>query len=140
MHYSTLVKWQQHSYSGALKAANAAVSISQINDLAEARVAAMCKGGYILRGLEKDNRGGDRSTPKALWGAPSPYQTEVKAAGLAEENARRWQVMSWAYKPEDALTPYCKKQRDEGRTHGQKLEEAVDAKIGGQRKFVARGY
>lgn len=95
-------------------ARQSAAAMSEINDLAEARVTAMCKGGYILRGLERDSAGRNNTLQPVR--NLSPYRKELVAAGLDDVAAHRWQTMSWAWKPEDALTPYCREQRERGKT------------------------
>lgn len=99
-------------------ARQAGESLHEINNLAEARVMAMCKGGYILRGLERKQ--GFASKPlhslQPAENVVSPYKQELLSAGLGDDTAHRWQIMSWAWKPENLVTPYCHHQREIGRT------------------------
>jgi len=94
-------------------ARQAGESLHDINNLAEARVMAMCKGGYILRGLDR-GKPGPKLDNSML--SNSAYRDELVNAGLEPMTAYRWQVMSWAWKPENQVTPYCHKQREIGRT------------------------
>lgn len=98
-------------------ARQAGESLEQINNFAEGRVMAMCKGGYLLRKLDKSKGGRpSENSPQAEGSFASPYRYEVVAAGLSEPTAERWQIMSWAWVPENLVTPYCHKQRGDGKT------------------------
>src|SRR6516162_5118215 len=69
-------------------------SLEQINDLAEGRVMAMCKGGYLLRDLERAKTG-----PKVTSHAAnqlSAYRRALIDSGMEKDTAARWQIMSWA--------------------------------------------
>ena len=97
-------------------ARQAGQSLEQINDLAEGRVMAMCKGGYILRGMEKSKGGRPEENCSDALNSLSPYRQTIIEAGLNFEMASRWKTMSWAWKPENLVTPYCHHQREIGRT------------------------
>jgi hypothetical protein len=58
------------------------------------RVEAECKGGSILRDIERNP--GDRTTSSDGQMRLTPYQRELSEAGLKGDTAHRWQVMSWA--------------------------------------------
>jgi len=96
-------------------ARQAGESLHEINNLAEGRVMAMCKGGYILRGIARE-KGGRPQNSLQDETSLSPLQAQLQEAGLDRTTAYRWQIISWAWKPENVVTPYCVKQREIGRT------------------------
>jgi hypothetical protein len=52
----------------------------------------MCKGGYLLRGLERSKGGRPvENTPKPS-DSFSPYKQALTDAGLGQDNAERWQT------------------------------------------------
>jgi hypothetical protein len=56
------------------------------------------KGGYILRGLERNaGPGRGKKNPQGAESfSPSPYKQAITEAGLGQDTAERWQIMSWA--------------------------------------------
>ena len=67
-------------------ARQAGQSFEQINDLAEGRVMAMCKGGYILRGMGRSRLAGRpaENSPKPS-DILSPYKSAMTEAGLGQD-------------------------------------------------------
>ena len=76
----------------------------KINDIAEAKVRAECKGGLLLRDIERGQ--GERNDLTSSDDAKklSPYQAALTDAGLRYDASHRWQVMSWL--PADELETY----------------------------------
>jgi hypothetical protein len=79
----------------------------QLNDIAEAKVRAEEKGGWL-------RSAGERTDVTAVQAAPrlTPYQAALKDAGLSIDVAKRWRVRSFV--PEAQLEEYFAKQREKG--------------------------
>lgn len=84
-----------------------------INEIAEVKVSGECKGGHLLRGIERGQ--GERNDLTSLddLTKSTPYQTALSEAGLTGFTAYRWQVMSWC--PEAEREAYFQKTREADR-------------------------